>query len=60
MKSGSIYIRKRLTDSRLDTYWHTVKEKKYNSVAQRKKLMKAMCVQYLVNNINIVISVMPR
>ena len=59
MKSGSIYI-KRI--AAYDGYPRAIilKEKKYNSVAQRKLLINALAKRHLVNNINIVLSVMPR
>ena len=60
MKSGVIYIKKRHTDSRGYCTWSIVKEKIYNSVAQRKQLIKSQAVKYSVNDINIVISVIPR
>jgi len=60
MKSGTIYIKRRHTDGRGYASWLTIKEKHYNSVNQRRHLMQALSVRYLVNNINIVLSVIPR
>ena len=60
MKSGTIYIKRRLTSGGGYVSWVTVKEKFYNSVPQRKQLFISMSKRYLVNNINIVLSVIPR
>lgn len=60
MKSGTIYIKKRHTSGGGYQTWDILKEKHYASVAQRKHLIKSMAVRYGVNNINIVLSVLPR
>ena len=60
MKSGTMYIKRRLTDGKGYCTWSVIKEKHYNSVNQRWHLIQALSVRYLVNNINIVLSVIPR
>lgn len=60
MKSGTIYIKRRHTDGKGNTYWNIVKERYYNSVGQRIKLTQSLAVLHGVNNINIVLSVIPR
>jgi len=60
MKSGIIYIKRRITSGKGYESWHVVKEKLYASVPQRIALIKSLSQRYQVNNVNIVISVIPR
>ena len=60
MKSGTIYIKQRLSSSDGYTRWKVVNETKYNSVAQRKQLLLTLAKRYGVNDVNTVLSVMPR
>jgi len=57
---GEIIVKRRRTDQVGWVTWRTVKRKLYASVPQRIALIKSLSQRYQVNNVNIVISVMPR
>ncbi len=60
MKSGIIYIKRRQTGSNGYCTWVIVKHKFYTSAPQRKQLMETFAKRCIVNDVHIVLSVIPR
>lgn len=60
MYTGMIYIKhRRISNNGAYGYYEVVKQVKYNSVTQRKNLIRTLCKKHNVNNDNTVLSVIP-